>query len=303
VGFCFQVGSLPVTVTELGRLVVSGNSGTHALKLVDANTGLDVPGGSTTITTAGKPAGIFTYAPLPSPVVLAAGGWYNVMSLESAGGDRWYNHPDCHIWLTSAATARGACWQHPQTGEYYYDPYQAPQTYVPVNLRYLTGFGWSPAGEVPKSEMTATASGIYSGWQPWRAIDHFYSDPGWHNTSYASATEYLRINLGRPRIVNRVGYLPRVMSANLADGTRNGVYRQFKIYVTNSQSTNPLDWGVPVAYGEWSWPDGQVRRDVICNPKAGQFVYFLRVTAWGWHTPTYPGYASANEVWVYEQAQ
>jgi len=28
-----------------------------------------------------------------------------------------------------------------------------------------------------------------------------------------------------------------------------------------------------------------------------------RVTAWGWYTPANPGFASANEIWVYESAR
>jgi hypothetical protein len=51
VGFRFTVGSSNITVGELGRWVVSGNSGTHAVKLVLASTGADVSGGSVSITT------------------------------------------------------------------------------------------------------------------------------------------------------------------------------------------------------------------------------------------------------------
>ena len=65
-------------------------------------------------------------------------------------------------------------------------------------------------------------------------------------------------------------------------------------------SSDPGSWGAPVATGEWSWPNGQERRDVSFTPKAGRYVYFRRITAWGWFSP--PGYACANEIWVYEQA-
>jgi hypothetical protein len=32
-------------------------------------------------------------------------------------------------------------------------------------------------------------------------------------------------------------------------------------------------------------------------------LYLRRVTAWGWYTPANPGFASADEIWVYESAR
>ena len=60
----------------------------------------------------------------------------------------------------------------------------------------------------------------------------------------------------------------------------------------------PARWGAPVASGEWSWPNRQERKDVRFTPKTGRYVYFRRMTSWGWYGPM--GYASANEIWVYE---
>jgi RHS repeat-associated protein len=77
----------------------------------------------------------------------------------------------------------------------------------------------------------------------------------------------------------------------------------FPIYVTDDSSDNPANWGAPVATGEWFWPNLQARREVYFTPKSGRFVYFRRTTAWGWYrTQGYPGFASANEIWVYEQS-
>jgi len=145
--------------------------------------------------------------------------------------------------------------------------------------------------------MTLSASSVYWGWEPAKAIDGLWTDPGWHNNS-AGPSEYLRVDMGTSRAVSRVGYLPRVMSATDADGTWNGVYRQYQIYVTDDSSGTPANWGAPVASGEWTWPRYQERVDVSFTPKAGRYVYFLRVTAWGWAPPY--GYASANEIWVYQ---
>lgn len=62
-----------------------------------------------------------------------------------------------------------------------------------------------------------------------------------------------------------------------------------------------MDWGTEVAAGEWLWPNGQERRDVEFCPKSGRYVIFRRITSDGYHGPsgTDPGYANANEVWIY----
>src|SRR5437016_95708 len=43
-GMRFTVGPSPITITDLGRYCLSGNGGTHTLKLVNATTGASVPG-------------------------------------------------------------------------------------------------------------------------------------------------------------------------------------------------------------------------------------------------------------------
>ena len=92
VGLAFTVGSTPITVTSLGRIYVSGNSGTHVLKLVNASTGMDVPGGSVTLSLAGGGTpGQFSYAALANPVSLLANTTYYLVSQEVAGGDTWYD--------------------------------------------------------------------------------------------------------------------------------------------------------------------------------------------------------------------
>jgi hypothetical protein len=72
------VGATPITVTQLGRLYVSGG-GTHTLKLVLASTGQDVPGGSVSLSILGGTPGQFQYASLASPVTLAANTAYYVL--------------------------------------------------------------------------------------------------------------------------------------------------------------------------------------------------------------------------------
>jgi O-glycosyl hydrolase len=80
VGLQFTVGYTPITVTDLGRWIVSGNSGAHTLKLVTASSGADVPGGSVSLNTSGQTAGAYAYATLSGGVTLSANTAYYVVS-------------------------------------------------------------------------------------------------------------------------------------------------------------------------------------------------------------------------------
>jgi hypothetical protein len=90
VGMALTIGSTPISVTELGRMVAPGNSGTHALKIVTAS-GSDVAGGATRLSTTGSGSGGFLYANLGSPVTLQANTTYYIVSQETQGGDQWYD--------------------------------------------------------------------------------------------------------------------------------------------------------------------------------------------------------------------
>jgi len=91
VGMGFTVGGSNLTVSGLGRFVSAGDSASHTVKLVDATTGLDVPGGTATVITAGATAGTFAYAALSTPVILNANAAYFIVSQETSGGDHWYD--------------------------------------------------------------------------------------------------------------------------------------------------------------------------------------------------------------------
>ena len=128
------------------------------------------------------------------------------------------------------------------------------------------------------------------------------TDPGWVNCTYTRPVEFLRVNLGGEHSISHVAYEPRVMGPSPSDGTWNGVYKNYAIYVTDSASDNQADWGNPVATGTWTWPNLQERKDVTFTPKSGRYVYFARLSGYGWFTEQgYPGYAGANEIRVYEQ--
>jgi hypothetical protein len=133
VGCRLKVGASPVTVTDLGRWVVAGNSSTHAVKLVNLVDGTNVPGGSVTIDTSSAPAGAFDYAALAQPVTLSANTLYYLVSQETAAGDRWYNY-DTTVTTTSVASMNkaarfdGTSWFVSGTSN--------QQTYGPCGFRY-----------------------------------------------------------------------------------------------------------------------------------------------------------------------
>ncbi|MCE0523210.1 MAG: IPTL-CTERM sorting domain-containing protein [Methylacidiphilales bacterium] len=112
VGMKFTTGASGLTVSQLGRYVVSGNSKTHDLKLVDAATGTDVPNSVTTVNTSGATAGTFVYASLPVNVTLQANHSYYLLSHEGNGGssDSWYNGTNTTVTTTSAITVNASEW-------------------------------------------------------------------------------------------------------------------------------------------------------------------------------------------------
>lgn len=82
---------VPITVTQLGRLRLAGNSRSHLLKIVDVSTGLDVQGSQILIDMSVGTPETFNFVTLPAPVVLAAGNPYYILSSETTGGDFWYD--------------------------------------------------------------------------------------------------------------------------------------------------------------------------------------------------------------------
>ncbi|MEO8592843.1 MAG: hypothetical protein ABI759_05950 [Candidatus Solibacter sp.] len=134
VGMRLAVGPTAMTVSSLGRLMSTGNTDTHTLKLVNAATGADVPGGAVAVSMAGKTPGTFVYGVLATPVILAANGAYYVGSQEASGKDRWYDL-NTTVLTTSDATVTSAAWAdatwHTLGGN--------GNAYVPVNFGYTLG--------------------------------------------------------------------------------------------------------------------------------------------------------------------
>jgi hypothetical protein len=93
-GMKFTVGASPLSVTALGRYVISGNNATHMVKLVNSSSGTDVPNGSVSIALSGATAGQFKFGLLANPITLSANTSYYVVSQETPGGDQWASRDD-----------------------------------------------------------------------------------------------------------------------------------------------------------------------------------------------------------------
>ena len=101
VGMEIMVGSSPIVVTQLGRIVATTNSGVHEVKIVRPVTtpvtgvpvaGIDVVSANVTTVAQVSQAnvGTFAWTPLPQPVTLQANTIYFIVSSEIDGGDLWY---------------------------------------------------------------------------------------------------------------------------------------------------------------------------------------------------------------------
>jgi uncharacterized repeat protein (TIGR01451 family) len=133
VGMRFTVGSSALTVSALGRLFITGNSGTHTLKLVQASAGTDVPGGSVSISMVGGVSGQFKYVSLGSPVTLQANTAYYLVSQETSGGDQWYDTGT--VSSTSAGAVNSSIYSFNNSVNWYL--YNTANTsYVPANFQY-----------------------------------------------------------------------------------------------------------------------------------------------------------------------
>ncbi|HWE95534.1 MAG TPA: RHS repeat-associated core domain-containing protein, partial [Tepidisphaeraceae bacterium] len=120
-----------LAVTQLGRIFITGNSSSHTVKIVDAATGLDVPGASVSVPTGGT-NGQFTFVTLNRPVTLLAGHSYYVVSQETSGGDQWYDSTTT-VTTTTAVSAKvsasyvASTWSTGSSGH----------SYGPVDLKYV----------------------------------------------------------------------------------------------------------------------------------------------------------------------
>ena len=151
VGSQFTVGSSALAVASLGRICVTGNSSTHAVKLVSASTSTDVPGGAVMVNMSGCVPGQFQFAALPIPLTLQAGASYYLASQESSGGDRWYDHGA--VSTTPVAAVNTAIYSY--DGLAWISANSFGMSYGPPNLRYSVA-----AGSTVPVTVTTNPSGL-----------------------------------------------------------------------------------------------------------------------------------------------
>jgi hypothetical protein len=131
-GMTILVGPNPLTIDALGRMCAPGNSGIHQVKIVDAATSVDLPGGTVLVDMAGGTIGVFVYAGLSSPVSLNANTRYYVVSQETAPREFYDN--DTTIQTTNAAIVQSAVFV---VGISTYTEIASPgHTYGPVDFQY-----------------------------------------------------------------------------------------------------------------------------------------------------------------------
>lgn len=154
-GMKFTVGAAPVTVRELARWVIAGNSGSHVVKLVSASNNADL--GAVTVITAGAPAG-FKYVALVTPVTLAANASYYLVSKETSGGDLFYQY-DTAVATTGAATVTTAIGSVTGASAFFIGGVAGSSSYGPVSLTYSA----VPTPFVSSHSMTTLRNDL-SGW-------------------------------------------------------------------------------------------------------------------------------------------
>ncbi len=139
VGFGFKVGATPMVVSGLGRIAVAGNTQAHTVKLVDAATGADVPGGSAFVMPGAATPGTFTYASLGTPVTLWASKTYYVLTQETSGADQWYDN-NTNVQTSADAMGTGPIYG---TGSWTSGG-AAGHSYGPVDMKYTLGASAPP---------------------------------------------------------------------------------------------------------------------------------------------------------------
>jgi len=142
--------------------------------------------------------------------------------------------------------------------------------------------------EVPKAQMRTSASSSAPGWEPGFAVDGT-TGTAWHcAVDRASGEgEWLRFDFGEniERSIGRITYHSR-------ERFPHGTFTRYRIYLTNSASTDSADWGEPAAEGELNWPALPGEQNIDFAPKSGRFLILQCVES-------LEGWASAGEVRIF----
>jgi hypothetical protein len=134
-GMVILVGDKPLTVTQLGRIMLTASTASHEVKLVRpaGDGGVDL--GTVTIPISAATQG-FAYATVEPDVVLDANTEYYVVSHEAAGGDVFHEVLDTSVTTTDVARVTSGVYN--DDADPRYRRFGAPgNTYGPVDFKYL----------------------------------------------------------------------------------------------------------------------------------------------------------------------
>ena len=107
VGFRFTVSGADRVITDLGRLVLSGNSQSHTIYLRNSS-GTTLA--STVVNLLGATVGSYVYGSI-TPITLTAGVAYWIYSDETNGGDTWYDVSGTSLQTTNIATVQSGAYE------------------------------------------------------------------------------------------------------------------------------------------------------------------------------------------------
>jgi len=137
IGLVFTVGASNITITSLGRLCFSGNTGVHAVSIYSAPTsGSPVLVATANVSTAGITSGTWNYA--AASATLTAGVQYALVSSEStASGDQFLEAGGSVLTSTGVATINGAAYRNAGSTGAFTVPGTGTNTgYVVPNFKY-----------------------------------------------------------------------------------------------------------------------------------------------------------------------
>lgn len=132
VGFAFTPNSA-ITITDLGRWVVSGNSQSHTVLIMDGSSPFSTIV-SAAVNTSGAMAGAFLFASV-TPTVLTSGHGYWIGTVETNAGDQFYNN-DTTITVTGAATEGVSAFHSGTCPASFGSSTASPHAFGPVNFKY-----------------------------------------------------------------------------------------------------------------------------------------------------------------------